>query len=269
VKALLARHPDRRKNWSLLFRRVRRLGSAQPRADRFRGRPEQETDADICLMRGETLLAGGHDAEGRRFLRAASRLSTTRRQLGDTIARAAAKDAEFIELVTQADQARDAGQWADGARYYAEALALYPAHCGYLVQYAHCLKEQEKFAAAEIHYRSALALGAAVGDVCEHLDFVATRQGGSPGENPPTARQEAGMMMDAPPTRDDIELVFTLLTGSGALDTAEVLHILRTQKTIRDVFVWVIRQERFRTRNRELLSLVAAGALAMAAAADR
>ena len=37
-------------------------------------------------------------------------------------------------------------------------------------------------------------------------------------------------MMDAPPTRRDVELAYTLLTGQ-APDTTELIDILRTQKT--------------------------------------
>jgi len=252
-----------REKWHSALQHVNRPGSGQLLPDGFTGRVEQENDAAVCLMKGETLLACGHGAQAKRFLRAAPRLSTTRRQLGEITLRAASQDTDFMAAVSQADQARDSRQWAEGERRYADGLVLYPAHSGYMVQHAHCLKEQKKFAEAEIDYRSALALGAAADEVCEHLDFAAAQQGHRelPGGYPITALQERGMLIDAPPTKADIDLVFTLLTGRGASDTAEMLDVLRTQKTIRDVFIWVIRQRSFRTGNRELLSLIADGSL--------
>jgi len=175
--------------------------------------------------------------------------------------RAASKDSEFRGLVAKADQARDSRQWVEGENHYREALALYPAHSGYMVQYAHCLKEQQKFPEAEIYYRSALALGAPARDVEEHVDFVASQQGyHAPVQILLPANTESGTMMDAPPTKDDIDLVSSLLIG-WRTDTAEVLHLLRTRRSVREVFAWVIAEPRFQNHNRELMSLIADGAL--------
>jgi hypothetical protein len=243
---------------SLLPRRAPSPNGSPQAPDGGVGRVEEEIDAEACLTKGENLLARGREAEARRFLRAAPGLATARLQLVEITSRCAPQDGDFIALIAQADQARDAGRWAEGERRYAEALRLYPTHAGYMVQYAHCLKEQQKFAEAEIHYRSALALGAAPGDIQEHLDFVGARQGY---REPPPARHEAATMMDAPPTCADVDLVFTLLTGAGPADIEEMLHILRTRTTIREVFVWVIKQPSFRTRNRDLLQLIADGSL--------
>jgi tetratricopeptide (TPR) repeat protein len=261
--ALLDRKPDKRADWQEMLQRVSRAGSGQLLPDGSIGDVDQETDAEICLTKGEILIACGQGEAAKRFLRAAPRLTTTRRQLAEMTSRAASKDADFTERVAHADRARDAGGWAEGERGYADALALYPAHSGYLVQYAHCLKEQQKFAEAEIHYRSALALGAASGDVEQHLDFVMARQGCRERAvgTAPTARQEAATLMDASPTREDVDLVFTLLTGQAPADAGEVVEILRTEKTVRDVFARVIRQPSFRAGNRDLLRLIADGTL--------
>lgn len=258
--------PGNRETWHDLLQHVSRPGSEPRLPEELVGRVEQELDAEICLTKGEILLACGHTARAKQFLRAAPGLATTRHQLAEITSRAASRDSDFNELISNGDQARDARKWAEGARCYNDALLLYPTHFGYMVQHAHCLKEQEKFAEAEIGYRSALALGATVNDVYEHLDFAAAQQGYRDllGGLPGTAQAEdTGTMMDAPPTKDDIDLVFTLLTGRGAANSAEVLQLLRTQRTIRDVFVWVIRQQRFRARNRELLRLIADGSLGL------
>jgi hypothetical protein len=270
--------PRRRSRLPRLVCRVRaaamRLASLLPWANACRtdggksagdgptARADPTTDADACLAQAESLLGGSQDGGAERLLRAAPRLAKTRRQLVELTLRAATKDGDFIELAARGDQARDAGNWADGERRYAEALALYPAHPGYTVQYAHCLKEQQKFAEAEIHYRSALALGAPPADVTEHLEFVAMRQGYSEtgAGNALTARQGNGGMMDAPPTRQDVDLAYTLLTGEAPY-TADLLDILRTQKSVRDVFVWVIGQSDFLAHNRDLLRLIAGGSL--------
>src|SRR5437588_10689988 len=97
----------------------------KPAADRT---AEPPADADACLAQDEGLLGGDQDGEAKQLLRAAPRLANSRRQLVELTLRAAAKDGDFIALATSGDRARDAGNWADGERRYAEALALYPAH---------------------------------------------------------------------------------------------------------------------------------------------
>lgn len=84
----------------------------------------------------------------------------------------ASRDNHFRALVGAADKARDAHAWNRAEALYARALSLYPYHHGYCVQLAHMLKEQGRLADAELHYRTALALGGSPGDVREHLDFV-------------------------------------------------------------------------------------------------
>ena len=50
------------------------------------------------------------------------------------------------------------------------------------------------------------------------------------------------------------------LTGQAA-ETPDAVHILRTRKTVREVFVCAIGQPEFRAHNRDLLRLIADGAL--------
>src|SRR5579864_8347557 len=119
------------------------------------GVPEKETDPELCLIKGEVLRRAGDDYDAQRFLRRAARLSPTRRSASDVALRATARDFEFQRIIEEADQARDAAEWEEAAELYSAALRAYPDHCGYVVQLAHCLKEQDQFAEAECHYRSA------------------------------------------------------------------------------------------------------------------
>lgn len=217
-----------------------------------------QSDAAAQLACGEALLDAGDAAEARQCLRSAPRHAASPAELIEITRKAAAKDAGFAALVAAGDAARDNRRWTEGERCYAEALALYPAHAGYLVQYGHCLKEQEKFAEAEIAYRSAVALGASHDDVARHLAFVAGRQGYEDWQ-PPVA-EPAATWMDVAPTRADIDLVYRLLTGEPA-DTGQTLDILRRAKTVREVFIAVIEQPGFRAANRDLLGLIADGSL--------
>ncbi|WP_051651032.1 tetratricopeptide repeat protein [Brevundimonas bacteroides] len=70
---------------------------------------------------------------------------------------AAAPDANSraMRLIAQADQARDAGDWASAAQLYAEGLKIEPAQPAIRVQLGHALKESGQLADAEAAYRRA------------------------------------------------------------------------------------------------------------------
>lgn len=84
-------------------------------------------------------------------------------------------DFAFGKAVKLADMARDQRCWRDAYGHYRAALALFPLSAGYTLQMGHCLKEMAFYEAAECAYRSALLLGAPLGDVAEHLMFAAER----------------------------------------------------------------------------------------------
>lgn len=89
--------------------------------------------------------------------------------------RMALQHEHFKELVANGDRWRDAREFDKAQQAYEQALRLFPLHGGYRVQYAHCLKEQERFPDAFMHYWYALGLGAPQKDVEEHALFVAHR----------------------------------------------------------------------------------------------
>lgn len=90
---------------------------------------------------------------------------------------AARQHERFRELARQADTLRDHGRFEDAEAAYMQALALFPLHGGYQVQFAHAFKEQQKYVEAFVHYCLALGVGVPTHDVAEHLLFAAKRAG--------------------------------------------------------------------------------------------
>ena len=168
-----------------------------------------------------------------------------------------------VPLVVDGNLARDAGKWIEAGELYREALRAYPDHYGYVVQYAHCLKEHGQFAEAECHYRSALALGARRSDVDEHLIFVATRQGfptNFVGDS--EAPSVDGNPLDAPPTKADVELVVFLLLGRGP-DLAEIVQLMRKHRNLQSLIGAIVEDRAFVLANARLLSTARLGAAAV------
>ena len=206
--------------------------------DRLVGSVGDLMDPDFCITKAEVLLRCGRRGPAKRFLRRAAVLGKSRRQVKELTLRAASQDSEFQVLIVKADRARDLKGWRVAERHYRAALALYPGHFGYMVQYAHCLKEQGKFVAAEIYYRSARALGAPWSDVYEHLTFVAARQGYLAVSDPASGANwtaDSALFLDGPPTKADVDLGYLALTEGKSIDEKKVLQLLRTQRTVRDM----------------------------------
>jgi tetratricopeptide (TPR) repeat protein len=171
---------------------------------------------------------------------------------------ASAGDSEFAALVRTADAHRDRREWNPAEDAYWRALNLYPYHFGYRVQYAHMLKEQQKFVDAEVHYRSALAFGASATDVEEHLSYVSRRQGipfkpaGVVGLSSPQAA------LERTPNIVDIELFSFLFFHETNVDIAEAALLLRKCETCRDVAIALAKSPRFESKSRMFLEILAA-----------
>jgi tetratricopeptide (TPR) repeat protein len=219
------------------------------------GLPEDEVDAATCLAKGEVLLRAGHGGKAQRFFRQAPRLAPSRRSASAVTLRCAGLDFEFLGLIEKADRARAAAKWREAGDLYAAALDAYPDHAGYIVQYAHCLKEREQFAEAECHYRSALALGAPGPDVDEHLAFVVTRQDDVPLILDAERQLPAGDgdPLDMPPTKRDVELVFFMLLGRKP-SLAETVRLLRGHPLLRSLVMEVVEENAFGAANPGLVS---------------
>jgi tetratricopeptide (TPR) repeat protein len=171
---------------------------------------------------------------------------------------AAARDPEFQRLIMLADTARDQRDWPEAEYRYWQALSLYPLHAGYLVQYGHALKEQQKLPDAEVAYRSALALGEAVDDLQRHIAHVgAMLSFQEPAERPLPMRLPAGHPLADPPTRDDVELIFALLLHRAPHIADEMLALLRSAPTRHAVLLAVLAKEEVATANSDLMLLLA------------
>jgi hypothetical protein len=178
--------------------------------------------------------------------------------------RFSAQDPEFQDLVRQGDARRDARHWGEGEHAYWRALSLYPMHSGYRVQYAHCLKEQSKFADAELQYRNALALGNAGADLTEHVHFAAGRSGR--GLDPRVSAAIAAYWSSSAPSEDplaapvmssDIPRLGELLIGRSAWSVDETCSFMHKAPLVRDVVALMLERPDFAAANRDLLAMLA------------
>ena len=198
------------------------------------GTLETTCDAVLCALKAETLLYCGQFPQAMPFRRRAPRLAKTRMQALDLIRRLSAQDGQFRILVSEADAARDNRAWQAAAALYQQALALYPGHAGYRLQYAHCLRESGESVAAEIQYRSARALGAPWSDVAPPLETLTAQQGEPAPDAPPGPCPDAESLLDEPPTADDVRRIW-VLAGVAPGDDAALLALLRLATSIRAV----------------------------------
>ncbi len=251
---------DSRETWQTLLSFCKEIPNAFHIPPRLIGGVEELTDPELCLAKGDVLVRCGLVSEGLRFLRLTPSLTARRQHAVELTLRAASLDPEFLASVAAGDRARDDGEWSVGEAHYRRALGFYPLHPGYRTQYAHCMKEQGGFVPAESHYRTALALGAPEYEVREHLEFVGERLGHRVTHDefvPQTVPQDP---LDEIPTRMDVEFAFALLDGHASPSETELLELLRSQRTIRGVWLWVIADRRFSTANLQLLGLLSRGA---------
>lgn len=195
-----------------------------------------------------------HDAA---MLREAWRAHPGRAAQVQATLRSAHQDHDFLGHVMRGDAARDAGAWTDAEHCYAQALALYPMHPGYRVQLGHVLKEQGRFAAAELHYRTVWALGAGDSDLRRHLRFVCRVQGVRAAE-PPTPRRSADPLFTAPTVMDLEALAALFWPGAPAPDDM-LVAVMRRAATCEDAALAMIADPRFAERNRVFLEILGEG----------
>jgi tetratricopeptide (TPR) repeat protein len=214
----------------------------------------QASPADDLAF-ADVLFAAGEIEAATSELRTSPRKFGSRPDAVATTLAAAERDPGFRALVSEADAARDARDFARGEYLYWRALELYPLHHGYATQYAHCLKEQGKFAEAEGVYRSALALGGLAEDLHQHIAAVAAARGAAPAL--PTTGAAAADPLDLPPTREEVLVLFALLLHRSPASHDETLELLRTCPRRRDVALALIRRDEFARANTDLMVLLA------------
>lgn len=166
----------------------------------------------------------------------------------------AATSSEFQKLAAAADDARDLRDWAAAEFLYWQALELYPFHSGYRIQYAHVIKEQGKHDWAEVHYRSALAEGAAPDLVDEHLRFSA-RQNHFNYAPRPTPRLDVAPL-DAPASFHDIQMLAWLFWHDANVNSYDTLDLMRECESNREVAIRMTQHDRFTERNRPFLEML-------------
>lgn len=232
-----------------------RVGEHSAFSETEAGKIARKATADSVLDRAGDLIAVGHIAAGLELRRNAWRYGRSRAEMTALTFQAAAEDEEFQTLVKQADAARDERRWADASALYERALGLHPLHFGYRVQHAHMMKEQERFEAAEIDYRDALALGAPIRDVLQHLDFVCHRQHHySP--LPPVAAGPIRGPLDERPSRVDIQALAYAIWQQEDVSDQDMLRIMRTCATGAAAATLMISDTRFRRVSGLLLQLL-------------
>lgn len=163
--------------------------------------------------------------------------------------------AQRQRMIAEADAARDQKQFDRAEYLYFRVLNSFRDTDGYIVQYAHCLKEQGKFHEAEFFYRDALNRGVPLRDVEPHLAFVCARQ------NRPTGwyNRDPGVVAlpkpQRPPNSTDIAMLSWVLRDDPYPPMELRLEIIRRARTNTDAAAVVTESSEFRHRNRNLLYL--------------
>lgn len=171
----------------------------------------------------------------------------------------AERDRDFLRYVRKADELRDTHQWNSAEYWYWRALRLYPLHHGYIVQYAHMLKEQGKLPDAEYYYRNALALGAPVEDTVIHLRSVIAGVEGPPVI--PVPLRHDSSVFDLPPLGTDLEQLSEIFFGHAADRLLDILPVMRRAPTQGVAIEKMLCSVRFGNTNRDLLELLGHRAL--------
>lgn len=112
---------------------------------------------NVCL----TLRTKGMALEPNLIGRAAARNILDRRLAGIASGQFAARDTDFLEIITAADAARERAEYGEAKSRYFQALQMFPFHPGYMLQYGHCLKQLKFLPEALIAYLDAYRFGAA------------------------------------------------------------------------------------------------------------
>ncbi len=189
-------------------------------------------------------------------------LSGRRRRVKATV-RLASLDSKFDDAIQAGDAARDRGDWAGGEFKYFQALLCYPLHYGYIVQYAHCLKEQGKWIDAEVEYRNALALGENSADLIGHIKFVEAKRGASSSRATTDSikaywgdERRANIPLSVPPIKSDIIELFRIFLQQGAPSHEEIASIMQASPSVGKVIERLVEYPSFVTANRTLIGFL-------------
>ena len=163
----------------------------------------------------------------------------------------ARRDDAFALLVQDGDRHRDAKRWATAEAAYTDALALHPFERSFWVQRGHMAKEQGRFAAAEIAYRTACAHGEPVQDVREHAAFVMARQGVDE-EAAPLRAYRPGPAQRQIPGAADAQLFAQALWQGADWANGELVETLRRCEDCDALMAVMIADRRYSKRDTRL-----------------
>ena len=160
------------------------------------------------------------------------------------------------KMIAEADAARDRGDYAKAEFLYYQLLSHFDDLDGYIVQYAHSLKEQGKFSAAEFFYRDALNRGVDAAAILEHLEFVCGQQNQPVGR--PAAEAAPAVGLARLPNSTDIRILSWLLRDDSEPPLELRLAVIRQAASVDQAAVLLAQSPEALHRNRKLLSLMEA-----------
>ena len=160
------------------------------------------------------------------------------------------------QMIAKADATRDRGDYVAAEYLYYQLLNSFDDVDGYLIQYAHCLKEQDKLPAAEFFYRDALHRGVDPVAVLEHLEFVCDRQGQPLGYVTPKAGEVTASELERRPNSTDIRVLSWLLRDDSNPPLELRLSVIREAASVDEAAAMMATTSEFKHHNRKLLYLL-------------
>ena len=169
---------------------------------------------------------------------------------GDLSLKFSNSDTDFVSLRSEAESRQSDRAFSDAEALFWRCLGLFPCHPAVLVQYAHCLKEQEKWYAALLSYIDARTFGAPTLDVQEHAIFVARSLG---------LQDQVTQLLSASGRTipsNDVRQLHEALIGHGP-EQSLLLSLVLTSRTVHECVAELVGLGDFARSNRLLLRLVA------------
>jgi hypothetical protein len=217
---------------------------------------EIETCEKIC----ENLRSQGLGLEPNLLGRTLANCILDRHLAGSVSLRLAKFDTDFLRLITAADAARDHAAFGEAQYNYWQALELFPAHAGYRLQYAHCLKEQGLIKEALLEYIDAYLYGSSLKDVEPHALFIANNLNQSTQVSALFKRQSSQITFDESSldchiARKDVITITLLLLGRHPTLDESIRHMLECNNKRRLVYT-LLGGDDFSANHRDTLRLI-------------
>lgn len=193
--------------------------------------------------------------------RAVAAAVVNRRQSARVTLALSVADTDFQRYIQDGDRARDNGDFPSAEYSYWLALQLFPNHPGFLVQYAHALKEQGKTLDALIRYLDAFFLGANRSDVQPHAIHTAESTGFRSAVLPVLQRSTPGMVpnesSDAPLgiVSTDV-MAATKLMHKRTPSKRELVSYMCEAATWPELMLSLMKEKVFSSTHRKLLRLI-------------